>query len=166
LNPCHPRYSWLFFLGAKWLEPTGSEDKAIDEKLYRSVFGYLSYLAQTTRPDIEQFTFHLATFVSNPCEKHWNAVKHLLGYLKKFPNMGIRYSIPENLANPNMWKFYVDADWEGDLQPRKSTTGYIISFMKGPIITKTRQKRVALSSTLAGYVSFTSIIKDIKWLYN
>eukprot|EP00944_MAST-04C_sp_MAST-4C-sp1_P003674 g3674.t1 len=93
-------------------------------------------------------------------------LRHLCGYLKKFPKKGIRYSIPEDSTNPNyMWKFYVDADWAGDLQTRKSTTGYIISFMGGPIITKsTRQKLTALSSTEAEYVSFTSILKDIKWI--
>merc|ERR1719473_2186338 len=116
-----------------------------------------------TRPDIEQYTYHLATFVSDPGETHLEKLIELMGYLKRFPHRGIRFSIDEN--QENLWKFYVDADWAGDLATRKSTTGYIIQFMNGPLVTVSkRQKTVSLSSTEAEYVSFTEVIRDIKWV--
>ena len=162
LQECTPRNS----PPAKWLEPRPQDEEKVDEETYRSIVGCLSYLAQTTRPDIEQFTFHLATFVSDPGTSHWKAIVHLLGYLKKFPDKGIRFTVPENPKDPlQLWKFYVDSDFAGDIQTRKSTTGYICSFMSGPLITSSKRQRLtALSSTEAEYVGFVEIIRDIKWL--
>jgi len=146
-----------------WLDKRQSDEKKVDQEQYRSMIGCLGYLAQMTRPDIEQYTYHLATFVSDPGEMHLEKLIELMGYLKRFPHRGIRFSIDEN--QENLWKFYVDADWAGDLATRKSTTGYIIQFMNGPLVTVSRrQKTVSLSSTEAEYVSFTEVIRDIKWV--
>jgi hypothetical protein len=147
----------------EWLDKRQPEEKKIDQEKYRSMIGCLGYLAQMTRPDIEQYTYHLATFVSDPGETHLKKLIELMGYLKRFPHRGIRFSIDEN--QENLWKFYVDSDWAGDLATRKSTTGYIIQFMNGPLVTVSkRQKTVSLSSTEAEYVSFTEVIRDIKWV--
>ena len=83
-----------------------------------------------------------------------------MGYLKKYHNLGITFDLHKKL-----WAFYVDADWAGDSQTRKSTTGFIIQFMGGPLITKSvRQRIVTTSSTEAEYCAFTDILKEIKWV--
>lgn len=87
-----------------------------------------------------------------------------MGYLKRFPHRGIRFST-DNITKENLWKFYVDSDWAGDPNTRRSTTGYIIQFMNGPLVTVSkRQKTVSLSSTEGEYISFSEIIRDIKWV--
>ena len=146
----------------QWESERSEDEESFDEGTYRSIIGCLAYLARMTRPDIEMYVFHLATFVANPGVKHWNAVVKLMGYLKKFPNYGISF---KNLEEGNLWEFYVDADWAGCPSTRKSTTGYIIRFMGGPLITVSRrQKNVTLSSCESEYCAFTDIVKDIKWV--
>jgi hypothetical protein len=50
---------------------------------YLSVIDKLTYLAQTTRPDIVYATHQLAKYSSNPKEPHGEAVLYLICYLKK-----------------------------------------------------------------------------------
>ena len=48
---------------------------------------------------------------------------------------------------------YVDADWVGDLDGRKSTSGYLFTFVGGAVSWQLRlQKCVALSTTEAEYL--------------
>ncbi len=72
------------------------EDKRETEKKYngldyRSCVRSLIYLETGTRYDIMFAVTKLAKFVSNPGIKHYEMLIWLLGYLKKFPNLGIRY---------------------------------------------------------------------------
>ena len=49
---------------------------------------------------------------------------------------------------------YVDADWVGDLDGRKSTLGYLFTFVGGAVSWQSRlQKCVALSTTEAEYIA-------------
>ena len=64
-----------------------------------------------------------------------------MGYLKRFPHRGIRFST-DDVTNENLWKFYVDSDWAGDPNTRRSTTGYIIQFMNGPLVTVSKRQNV------------------------
>ncbi|XP_075665243.1 secreted RxLR effector protein 161-like [Castanea sativa] len=51
-------------------------------------------------------------------------------------------------------KGYVDADWAGDLDGRKSTLRYLYTFARGAISWQSRlQKCVALSTTEAEYIA-------------
>jgi hypothetical protein len=60
---------------------------------------------------------------------------------------------------------YCDADWAGDCEDRRSTTGYIFTLAKGagtPISWKSRkQTTVALSSTEAEYMALSDATKEI-----
>ena len=66
----------------------------------------------------------------------------LIQPLKKIPKYGIRFKIPNDSSK--LWDFYVDADWAGDIKTRKSTIGYIIKFMGGHLITKSRRARIVM----------------------
>ena len=49
---------------------------------------------------------------------------------------------------------YVDADWAGDLDGRKSTSRYLFTFARGAVSWQSRlQKCVALSTTKAEYIA-------------
>ena len=49
---------------------------------------------------------------------------------------------------------YVDADWAGDLDGRKSTSRYLFTFARGAVSWQSRlQKYVALSTTKAEYIA-------------
>ena len=68
---------------------------------------------------------------------HLEAAKKTLRYLKQTMNTGITFTAKADLLG------YCDSDWAGDLDKRKSTTGYIFTLSGGPISWKSRQPTVA-----------------------
>ena len=80
------------------------------------------YLALTTRPDIAFAAGVLARFNSNPGLSHWQAVKHLLRYLKGTMNHQIVYQPSDS---PEPFITYSDADHGGNADNGKSTGGYV-----------------------------------------
>lgn len=80
--------------------------------------------------------------------------------MKGKPNLGICYENEESYLEG-----YTDADFAGDVQTKRSTTGYIILFANSPIHWKSqRQKHVTLSSTEAEYVALCTTSKELIWL--
>ena len=60
---------------------------------------------------------------------------------------------------------YVDADWAGDLDGRKSTSGYLFTFAGGAISWQSRlQKCVALSTIEVEYIATNEAGKEMLWL--
>jgi hypothetical protein len=66
----------------------------------------------------------LSRFLENPDMSHWKAAKHVLRYLKGTINLRLTF-----LKNSNVKLIGdSDADWSGDLNDRRSTTGYYFKF--------------------------------------
>jgi phosphoribosyl-AMP cyclohydrolase len=60
---------------------------------------------------------------------------------------------------------FVDADWAGDLDRRRSTSGYVFNLFGGAISWMSkRQAVVALSTTEAEYMAATHASKEAVWL--
>ncbi|CAL9015461.1 unnamed protein product, partial [Prunus brigantina] len=60
---------------------------------------------------------------------------------------------------------YVDSDYAGDLDKRRSTTGFVFSIAGGPVSWRSiLQSTVALSTTEAEYMAVTEAIKEAIWL--
>jgi hypothetical protein len=59
---------------------------------------------------------------------------------------------------------YCDADWAGDKNDRKSTTGYC-TFINKNIVNwcSKKQSVVALSSAEAEYMAISEVVKDVMW---
>jgi hypothetical protein len=58
---------------------------------YRSAVGKLNYLAQTTRPDIMYVTHQITKYSSDPRQSHGEAILHLVSYLKKTRDLGLKF---------------------------------------------------------------------------
>lgn len=58
---------------------------------YRRVIGLLTYLANTTRPDIAHAVNLCAQYAQNPGRLHWRAVKQILRYLAGTTNYALRF---------------------------------------------------------------------------
>jgi hypothetical protein len=101
--------------------------------------------------------------MSNPQMAHWNAVKHILRYLKGTTDLGIfywRHSTSAQISGstctspPLNFEAYSDADWAACPASRCSTGGYIFKLASGEINWSTkRQSTVSLSTTEAEYCS-------------
>jgi len=60
---------------------------------------------------------------------------------------------------------YADADWGGDLDTRRSTTGYVFKVYDGIVAWKSRrQATVALSTTEAEYMAAADATRQAIWL--
>ena len=145
-----------------WETNGDKDEQKVDETQYRGLLGCLSHLARMTRPDILLATFHFAQFSHSPKERHWKGLSRIVAYLQGTKYNGIRFSVSKTTED---FEFYVDADWGGDLVTRRSTTGYLIKYLNGPLIAVSRRQRnVTLSSTEAEYCAFTDAAKDIIWV--
>ena len=148
----------------KWQEKRRDDEskfKQCQVTQYLSLLGSLSHLGRMTRPDIILAVFHLASFSADPCERHYDALKHVVQYLLGSKNKGIYFRKTDGCP---LWDFYCDSDWAGCPNTRRSTSGYLLKFMGGPLLAVSRrQKNVTLSSCEAEYCTFTDCAKDILW---
>ena len=86
-----------------------------------SAVGCLLYLSIATRPDITFAVSNVATFCAKEIKQHWIAVKRIFRYLKGTQQYGFLY----NKSDSSNCVGFSDADWGGDLDDRKSTSGYV-----------------------------------------
>ena len=125
---------------------------------YAQLIGSLMYLSVCTRPDISQAVGALARYMAAPTVAHWQAAKGVLRYIAGTASYGITYG-GDNL------EAYCDADYAGDLDTRRSTTGYVFNLGGGAISWSSRlQPTVAASTTEAEYMAAAYAIKEGLWL--
>ena len=86
---------------------------------YRRLVGKLIYLT-VTRPDIAFAVGVVSQFMHAPRQPHWEAVCRILRYLKNAPGKGLMYRPSDSLD----MKGFSDADWAGNHDDRRSTSGY------------------------------------------
>ncbi len=98
-------------------------EKSANLKEYQAAVGSLMYAAIATRPDISVAVGTLSQFMSNPGQEHFQGIKRILRYLKGTLNFGLKFEAQDGL-NVNL-QGYADADWAGDVNTRKYTSGYI-----------------------------------------
>lgn len=128
---------------------------------YREAVGSLMYLAVATRPDITFAVGNVSRYLEKPAEAHVNAVKRILKYVKGTLTMGIRFDGGNDLT----FCGYSDADYAGDKQTARSTSGYVFMFGGGIISWGSeRQRSVALSTTESEYMAASYAIKELMWL--
>lgn len=96
---------------------------------YRELVGALIYLSNATRPDLAFVASALSRFCANPGPTHWKIAKRVLRYLQGTLYCGIKYSE----SNNDKLKAYVDSDWAGDIDDRRSCSGYVFMLANGPI---------------------------------
>ena len=134
----------------------------------------------TCRPDISYAVIKLTQFNNAPAEIHYNAILDIYRYLKATASDGIQYwrptinaslahvpptepeseqysvNIPPEHSNIDSTYGYVDSDWAGNTNTRKSVSGVSFLLAGAPIIFKTiHQKTVALSSTEAEFYALS-----------
>jgi hypothetical protein len=145
---------------SKEMCPDTFEEKRLMEKHpYREAIGSLMYLAVSTRPDLAKAISNVSKYLDNPGELHWRAVKRILRYVKHTKHLKL---ILGGKDIPLVLNCYADADLGGDLDKRRSTSGYIVMLGNSPIIWKSRlQTSTARSTTEAEYLSVSDLTGEI-----
>ena len=82
------------------------------------MIGSLLYLT-TSRPDISHSVGVCARYQANPKESHMTALKRIIKYVKTTAEFGVWY----NKDTSDVLAGYFDADWAGNANDRKSTSG-------------------------------------------
>eukprot|EP00253_Pinus_taeda_P005882 PITA_05882 len=98
-------------------------------------------------------------------EEHWTAVKRVFRYLCGTSDYGLCYQGRPGLDRVLDIRGFVDADWAGDLDQRRSTSGYVFNLFGGAVSWMSKkQSVVALSTTEAEYMAATHASKEAVWL--
>lgn len=142
-----------------------AERAAMQNVPYAALVGALLYLAVATRPDIAHAVGVLARFNSDPGPAHWTALKHLCRYLQGTKDLKLCYE--PDPQQQETFSSYADADFGGDSDTRRSTSGMVVKMGTGAISWASKlQPIVTLSTTEAEYVSATAAGQEILWLRN
>ena len=131
----------------------------VDESFYKQI-GSLMYLT-STRPDLVYSVSLISRYMARPTNLHLQAAKRILRYLKGTVDYGIMYK----KGSLNDLVAYTDNDYAGDLNDRKSTSGYIFLLSSGAVswISK-KQPIVTLSTTEAEFVAAAGCASQVVWM--
>ncbi|GAV76972.1 hypothetical protein CFOL_v3_20445 [Cephalotus follicularis] len=94
-----------------------------DPARYRHLVGKLIYLTMT-RLDIAYSISCVSQFIHAPTKAHWEAILHILRYLKKSSGTGLFFLLGHCLSLCG----FSDANWVGFIDHRHSTIWYCIYF--------------------------------------
>nr|GEV27621.1 putative ribonuclease H-like domain-containing protein [Tanacetum cinerariifolium] len=146
------------------VEADGNEGtgKDADLHLYRSMIRSLMYLT-ASRPDIIFAVCACARHQVTPKEYHLHAVKRIFRYLKGHPRLGLWYpkDSPFDLVS------FLDSDYGGATQDRKSTTGGC-QFLGRRLISWQCKKQTIMATliTEAEYVAAASCCGQVLCIQN
>jgi hypothetical protein len=130
-----------------------------DVHAYRSLVGALHYLT-FTRPDISFAVHQVCQFMNAPSDIHLTAAKRILRYLRGTLDHGLFYT-----PGPISLSAFSNADWAGDPNDRRSTSGLLVYLVHNPITwSAKKQLTVSRSSTEAEYRALASASAELCWL--
>ena len=143
---------------------------------YRQAIGELLFAAITCRPDILYAIIKLSQYNTKPARVHYVAVKRVFRYLRDTIDDGLHYwrttlhtdlpDIPSPLLHKDTYDVqiphsgpkqaigYVDSDWAGDSNHRRSISSMCLCFAGAPVVYRSRfQPTISQSSTEAEFIA-------------
>jgi hypothetical protein len=134
---------------------------AADREQFQSITGSLIYASVISRPDIAFAVGKISQKMTNPTVQDYTAAKKILRYLKGTMKHGPSYG----RTGDRELTGYSDADWAGDTESRRSTTGFVFTLAGAAISWNSkRQPTVALSSTEAEYMAGCAAAQEAIYL--
>ena len=142
---------------------TEEEDEFMANVDYGGAVGMLSHYSLMTRPDLAQAVGQVQRFSSNPRRHHWKAVQRIAKYIAGTTNYGLVYQ-RSNGAEGIVG--YADSDHATDLDDRKSTSGYVFTYMGAAISYKSKKQpgRAARSTAEAELNALDQAVREALWL--
>ncbi|KAL0534578.1 hypothetical protein IC582_028869 [Cucumis melo] len=130
---------------------------------YSNATGSLMYLMVCTRPDLAHSSSLVSRHMGNPGKIHWEATKWVFRYLAGTENRGLLYKPPKD--SKLRVRGFVDADFVGDPDKRRSLIGFAFTLGENLISWKSNlQSVVALSTTKAEFIVISETVKEAMWL--
>lgn len=99
------------------------EEEYMSRVPYASAVGSLMYATVCTRPDLAFAVSVISRYMVNPGKEHWQAVKRIFKYLRG------TFDIDHCYGNDTQCLVagYSDSDYAGDVDSRRSMTGYVFT---------------------------------------
>ena len=92
--------------------------------------------------------------------EHWKFIKHIMRCLNGTRNYGLLYD-----TKVTDFIGYFDADWAGDLDDPRSTSGYVFKLSGAAVSWRSKkQSCVALSTAEAEYMALASAAQEAVWM--
>lgn len=136
------------------------EGTKVNSTNYKQMIGSLMYLT-VTKPDLCYVVSLLACFMDAPTLLHEMAVKRVCRYLKGTTELGILYK----REGQETLLAYSDSDYAGDLDDRKSTSGYVFNVSSAAVAwSSKKQPVVSLSTTEAEFIVAAASACQSVWM--
>jgi hypothetical protein len=113
---------------------TQEEEEDMSHVPYARVVGSLMYAMVCTRLNIVHTVGILRRYMSKPGKEHWTTVNRVFRYLHGTTTYGLCYQGRPRLDRVVDIHGFVDVDWVGDLDRRRSISGYVFNLFGGKII--------------------------------
>ena len=131
-----------------------------DKTAFQGLVGCFQWLASCTRPDLSYTASFLARHLNDPKNHHLQLALRTVAYLRRTQGLTLTVGGSDDL----ILRGYVDADWGGCLETRRSTTGYVFQLNGAAVVwSSKRQQTVACSTVEAEYIA-TSEAREAIWL--
>lgn len=131
-----------FCLSSKQSTTTDIENQEMNKVPYASAVGSLMYAMVYARAYITHAVGVVSRFLANLGKEHWNDVKWILRYLRGTSKMSLCFG-----SRRHELIGYTDADMAGDIDFRKSTSGFLITYSGRVVSWQSKlQKCVAMST--------------------
>lgn len=157
MDTCKPAYTPL---------PEGlvlskvADSPPVDATLYRMLVGKLLFLTKT-RPDIAHPVSVVSRFMQEPLEIHLQAAKHILRYVRRYPDVGLFFKQREE----NYLHGYTDADYGQDIDDRISIGAYIFFIGNSPVSWNSKkQSSTSRSSCESKYRALAQCSTEAIWI--
>ncbi|XP_076928312.1 secreted RxLR effector protein 161-like [Bidens hawaiensis] len=113
------------------------EGERMDETLFKQIIGSLMYIT-TMRPDIQFVVSLISRYMYSLTSVHFEAAKKVLRYLQGTLDYGIWYKH----GGEGLLEVYMDNDFGGNIEDRKSTSGYVVMWDGGAIAWSSKNRRL------------------------
>jgi Reverse transcriptase (RNA-dependent DNA polymerase) len=108
------------------------------------LLGSLLYLANTYRPDIAQVVGVLSRYRGSPTTPYWGGALRVVRYLLSTKSYGLKLG-----GSDIPLQGFVDANFAGDLDDRKSTTGFVFLVYGGAVSWRSKRQGAVTTSTFS-----------------
>ena len=152
--------------GVHVIRPLSEEEKLGTEEQteYRSGVGSLLYLLKHSRPDLSNSVRELSKVMDGANRNHLKMMRRVIKFVIDTQD---RKLILQPKPDEVQWEMrgYSDSDFAGDVDGRKSISGYVIYVQGCPISWRSKgQKSVSLLSTEAEYMAVSEVATEILFM--
>ncbi|CAI7872918.1 unnamed protein product, partial [Closterium sp. NIES-54] len=129
-------------------------------RLYQQQLGCLLFAPVMCRPDLSYVASLLAQYLKRPKWENLLDLRRALQYFVSTRDVGLTYKA--NLTATLQLHGYVDADHAGDIDNRRSRTGFIFQLQHAGLISWNSQKQelIALLSAEAEFIAASAAVRE------